>query len=184
MSSASFVTLLDLFPNTLDQPECILVPAASVPPPYDRLLVHRHHMTVTVEEFYGDAVDVNILDLNLTDEWYARKILLTKRTDGRIVQFGIPRIRLKFCSAPVRKAILQGKTPLGRILIENNVHRRIEPIAFMKVPPGIATETWFGEGAGKHATYGRIGVIYCDEQPAIEVLEIVAPVLDAPLNGK
>jgi len=26
-------------------------------------------------------------------------------------------------------------------------------------------------------TYGRLGVIFCDEQPAIEVLEIVAPVV-------
>lgn len=177
MSEVPFITLLDLFANSLDQPECILVPAAAVPPPYQQLLVHRHHMTVTVEEFYNDPVDIRILDLNLTDEWYARKILLTKRSDGQIVQFGIPRIRLKFCSPPVRKAILQGRTPLGRILIENNVHRRIEPIAFMKVTPGIATETWFGPEAGRHLTYGRIGVIYCDEQPAIEVLEIVAPVL-------
>src|SRR5262245_16773549 len=103
-----FVTLLDLFPSTPDQPECILVPAAAVPAPYDRLLVHRHHMTVTVEEFHGDRVNVRILDLNLTDEWYARKILLTRKSDDAIVQFGIARIRLQFCSPPVRKAILEG----------------------------------------------------------------------------
>jgi chorismate-pyruvate lyase len=172
--------LLDLFSESIDRPECVLTPASAVPTPYDRLLVHRHHMTVTVEEFYGDSVDVRILDLNLTEQWYARKILLTKRSDGKIVQFGIARIRLQFCAAPVRKAILEGKTPLGRILIEHNVHRRIEPIAFMRVPPGVATETWFGSEAGRHVTYGRIGVIYCDEQPAIEVLEIVAPVLEPP----
>lgn len=172
-----FVTLLDLFPSTPDQPECILVPAAAVPAPYDRLLVHRHHMTVTVEEFHGDRVNVRILDLNLTDEWYARKILLTRKSDDAIVQFGIARIRLQFCSPPVRKAILEGETPLGRILIENEVHRRVEPIAFIKVQPGPATEAWFGSLPGKHSTYGRVGVIYCDEQPAIDVLEIVAPVI-------
>ena len=170
------VSLFDLFPDAPDQPECLVIPAAAMPPPYDQLLVHRHHMTVTVEDFYGDRVNVRILDLNLTDEWYARKILLTTQSDGAIVQFGIARIRLKYCSALVRHAILEGQTPLGRILIEHNVLRRIEPIAFLKVQPGVATETWFGSEAGRHVTYGRLGVIYCDEQPAIDVLEIVAPV--------
>ena len=172
-----YVTLLDIFPDSEDQPELVVVPAGAVPAPYDRLLVHQHHMTISVEDFYQDRVDVRIIDLNLTDEWYARKILLTKQSDGKIVQFGIARIRLRYCAPAVRHAILEGKTPLGRILIEHNVLRRIEPIAFLRTIPGPATESWFGPDLGKLPTYGRIGVIYCDEQPAIEVLEIVAPVI-------
>ena len=73
-------------------------------------------------------------------------------------------------------AILAGNTPLGRILIEHNVLRRIAPIGFLQVKPGVGPEKWFGAEPGRHITYGRLGVIYFDEQPAIEVLEIVAPV--------
>lgn len=174
----AYTTLLDLFPHAVDQPELVAVPASAVPPPYDRLLVHQHHMTVTVEEFHRDQVDVRIVDMHLTEDWYARKILLTRHGDGKVVQFGIVRIRLKYCSAPVRHAILEGNTPLGRILIEHNVLRRIEPLVFVRTVPGAATEAWFGPDLGRKPTYGRIGVIYCDEQPAIEVLEIVAPVVE------
>jgi len=175
MIEPALTTLLDLFPEGTDQPECLLVPARSVPPPYDQLLVHRHHMTVTVEAFHGSRVDVRILDFHLTDEYYARKILLTKQSDGRVVQFGIARVWLRFCSPPVRNAILAGQTPLGRTMIEHNVLRRIAPIACLQVLPGPGPEAWFGLEAGGRITYGRLGVIYFDEQPAIEVLEIVAP---------
>ena len=42
-----------------------------------------------------------------------RKILLAKQSDGRIVQFGLVRIWLPYCSAEVRAEILAQKTPLG-----------------------------------------------------------------------
>ena len=176
MIETGLTTLLDLFPHGADQPECLLIPTGAVPPPYDQLLVHRHHMTVTVEAFHGSPVDVRILSFSLTDEYYARKILLTRQSDGRVVQFGIARVWLRFCSAPVRVAILSGQTPLGRIMIEHNVLRRIAPIAYLEVRPGPGPEAWFGPDVGARTTYGRLGVIYFDEQPAIEVLEIVAPV--------
>ena len=172
----NLATLLDLFPGD-DQPECVLIPARAVPKPYDKLLVHHHHMTVTVEAFHHSPVDVRILEMCLTEEYYARKILLTKQSDGAVVQFGIARIWLRFCSPPVRNAILAGNAPLGRILIEHNVLRRIAPIGFLQVRPGAGPEKWFGADRGRHVTYGRLGVIYFDEQPAIEVLEIVAPVI-------
>jgi hypothetical protein len=44
------------------------------------------------------------------------------------------------------------------------------------VQAGPGPAAWFGADAGAKTTYGRLGVIYFDEQPAIEVLEIVAPV--------
>jgi chorismate-pyruvate lyase len=176
MTDSPLTTLLDLFPAGADQPECLLIPARAIPPPYDQLLVHRHHMTVTVEAFHGSPVDVRILSFCLTDEYYARKILLTKQSDGAVVQFGIARVWLRFCSPPVRAAILAGQTPLGRIMIEHNVLRRIAPIACLEVRPGPGPEAWFGPVGAQRTTYGRLGVIYFDEQPAIEVLEIVAPV--------
>ena len=33
---------------------------------------------------------------------------------------------------------------------------------------------WFGLDAGR-PTYGRLALIHCDQQPAIELLEVVAP---------
>lgn len=168
-------TLYRLFRPDAPLPEHALVSPADLPEPYHRLLVHHHHMTVTVEEYYGSSVNVRVKDRRHNGNSYARKILLELQSDGRVVQFGVVRIRLDFCSVPVRAAILEEKTPLGRILIEHDVLRKIEPSAFFRVTPGELLARWF-HLPEPSVTYGRLGMIYCDGQPAIEVLEILAPI--------
>ena len=63
------------------------VVAAEVPEPHHGLLVHEHHMTVTVEAFHGGPVNVRVLDRKLTGEFYARKILLTMQRSGKVVLY-------------------------------------------------------------------------------------------------
>jgi len=118
--------LFALFVPADDMPEYTFVAGDAVPPPYHDLLVHNHHMTVTVEAHHGDLVDVRILDRKLEGDFYTRKIVLALQGSGRVVQFGIARVHLDYCSEPVREAIVAGKTPLGRILIQYNVHRFVE----------------------------------------------------------
>jgi hypothetical protein len=167
-------SLLALFPpaNYLD--DCEFVPADEVPEPYHGLLVHEHHMTVTVEAHHGSLVDVRVLHRRVDGDAYARQILLALQTTGRVVQFGIARVWLNYCSPEVRDEIVAAKTPLGRILINHNVLRRIEPLAFLRVVPGPAMLNWFGLDEAR-PTYGRLALIHCDGRPAVELLEIVAP---------
>ena len=167
-------TLFALFPPASDIPAFDYVSGVAVPQPYHRLLVPKRHMTVTQEAHHVDRVDVRILERSLIGDFYARKILLALHGSGKIVQFGIPRINLRYCSKAVREEILFGQTPLGRILINHKVLRRIEPSAYFRVIPSPAMMAWF-ELDQPRITYGRMGIIYCDERPAIEVLEIVAP---------
>jgi hypothetical protein len=167
--------LFALFDAVEEMPEVEWVAADEVPPPYDRLLVHPHHMTVTVEAHHGDLVDVHILERHRAEDWYARKILLELQKSRKVVLFGLVRIILAYCGRDVQARIVEGKTPLGRILIEHDVLRRIEPTAFMRVLPGPWTRRYFGVSQGE--TYGRLAVIHCDERPAIKLLEIVAPAL-------
>jgi chorismate-pyruvate lyase len=150
------------------------VPADEVPEPYRTLLVHEHHMTVTVEAHHGDLVDVKVLAKHVTAQAYARKILLALQKSGKIVQFGLMRVHLRHCSPAVRDEILSETTPLGRILIRHDVLRRIEPTSFLRVVPGPAMQEWFGLESPRPA-YGRLALIHCDGQPAVELLEIVAP---------
>jgi hypothetical protein len=167
--------LYRLFPGADDRPAAAVIPADEVPEPYHRLLVHTHHMTVTVEAFYGCPVDVRVLACRHVGDEYARKILLTLHEGGRVVQFGLVRIDLGVCSWPVRDAIVEGKTPLGRVLIQHNMLRRIDPVAFLRVTVGPRMAGWFGVDVGAE-TYGRVGVIYTGDRPAVEVLEILAPI--------
>src|SRR5438445_12584620 len=81
------------------------VPAERVPAPYHQLLVHPHHMTVTVEAHHGDLVNVRVLDRRHEGNNYARKILLALQKTGKVVQFGLVRVRFEYCSPEVRDAI-------------------------------------------------------------------------------
>lgn len=170
--------LLALFPPADYLQSTTHVGADQVPEPYRSLLVHEHHMTVTVEKHHGNLVDVRVLECRHEGDSYARKILLALRPTGKIVQFGLVRIHLHFCSPEVRAQILAEQTPLGRILIEHDVMRRIEPTGFVRVVPGPAMMKWFNL-ARPTPTYGRLAFIHCDGQPAIELFEVVAPEGDA-----
>ncbi len=179
-NAPTFDQLYRLFPDSPDRPEASEIVAEEVPEPYHRLLVHTHHMTVTVEEFYRSPVDVQVLNCRRNGNEYARKILLTLKDDNRkVVQFGLVRINLGVCPEPVRNAIIEGKTPLGRILIQHNMLRRIEPVAFLKLTLCPTMSEWFQMPPGSE-TYGRVGVIYTGDRPVIEVLEILAPILGEP----
>lgn len=151
-----------------------LVAGELVPQPYRDLLVHEHHMTVTVEAHHGRPVDVKVLHVNRGDDIYARMILLALQGSGKIVQFGIVRIHFRYCDEGVRQEILAENKPLGRILIEHDVLRRIEPTAFLRITPGIQMMKWFGLQQPA-TTYGRLALIHCNERPAVELLEIVRP---------
>src|SRR5687767_10844793 len=99
---------------------------AGIPQPYRRLLAHNKHMTETVEQFHGSKVDVKVLATRRDNGFYSRKILLTRQSDGRVVQFGIPRLNMAYLDEEVRREIESEKKPLGRVLIEHNVLREVQ----------------------------------------------------------
>jgi chorismate-pyruvate lyase len=166
--------LLSLFPTADDFSSYEAVAPEAVPPPYHGLLVHQHHMTVTVEAHHGERVDVVIYNRRHDGPYYARRIFLALQKSRRVVQYGLVRINLRYCSPAVRAEIIAGETPLGRILINHDVLRRIEPTGFLRMVPGPELMKQFGLSEPA-PTYGRLAYIHCDGQPAIELLEVVAP---------
>ena len=166
--------LLELFGETDLAPAFRAVSPADVPTPYRAQLVHEHHMTIAMQTYHGEPVDVEVVTERRGDTTYARRSLLRLRSNGRVVQHCTVRIHLPSCSAPVCEAILAGRTPLGAILVDHNVMRRIVPLAYLLVRGAAPIAESFG--AAPHTPlYGRVATIHCDGNPAIEVLEIVAP---------
>jgi chorismate-pyruvate lyase len=131
-------------------------------------------MTVTVERYHNCPVDVEVLATQLTDQHYARKILLRRQSDRAVVQFGIVRLDFAFVSEEIRRQIESQEIPLGRILINHNVLRDVHLLQLWKVTPGVDLQRLFGLPTPV-PSYGRTAVIDCDGQPAIELLEIVTP---------
>lgn len=167
--------LLELFPDEALLARHETVGADEVPEPYRTLLVHHQHMTVTMERFHEERVALRILRRVREGDSYARMILLVLENSRRIVQFGIMRFDFRYCDDAVRDEILGGDTPLGRILIEHNVLRYIQPAGYLKIVPGASLLEYL-EMQGPAEIYGRIANIFCDGEPAVDLLEVSAPV--------
>ena len=156
------------------KPECSIVQPENIPHPEDDLLVHHDHMTVVLERHHGRPVDVHVLDERLEGDFYRRKISLTVSGTDKVVELGVVRLDLRFMPEEVSREIREKKTPLGAILIKHNVHRWIEPLWFIQLPPkGDVMKLFNGVDADGTPIWGRLATIYCNGKPAIEMLETV-----------
>jgi chorismate-pyruvate lyase len=154
--------------------ECELVDPDRIPFPEDQLLVHHDHMTEVLEKHFGAPVDVQVLAEQLDGDIYTRQIALhPKNQPDKVVEWGFASLDLRFLSQPVKDEILAKKIPLGAVLMKHNVLRRVKPRWFLKLPDNAPTLRLFGPLPHPGPVYGRIGTIYCDGEPAIQVLEIV-----------
>ncbi len=168
-------TLIGLFyPDSKEFGEPAKISADRMPEVYQQLLSHEHHMTVTVEAHYGEKVDVQVLESITIGNYYSRKILLTKQSDRTVVQFGIVRLNFDYLNPEVQQEIIGEGTPLGRILIERNVLRRVELSELWRIAAGQDLADLFRVQPGTEV-WGRTGWIHCNQEPAIELLEVVAP---------
>ncbi len=155
-------------------PLCEEIPPEEVPEPYHRLLVHENHMTVTIEAHHADRVVVRPYSVHRQGDLYGRKLDLTLGSTGEIIMTGIMLINFSFCSNEVRDLIVEQKTPLGRILIENNILRSITAETFLRINAKDPLVARF-QLAEPCTAYGRLATIFCDEKPAVDLLEIVRP---------
>jgi chorismate-pyruvate lyase len=146
-----------------------------------QLLVHQKHMTRTLNSHYGKPVDVHVLERHHDGDLYSRKIFLTPREADTIVEYGLVRMDFRYMPHSVRDAILQEHAPLGSILINHNILRRIQPRWYLKFPKASTILTWF-DCHPNEDLYGRLATIYCNGEPAIELVEIVTAVPANPTS--
>jgi len=149
------------------------VAAPLMPESYRVMLAHEHHMTVTMERHHG-LVDVAVLDRREVGGLYCRKSILTKRNTGEIVQLGFIRFDFQYVTADVRDEIVSESIPLGRVLIEHDVLRHIDLGALLRIEAGPGLAKLFRMPVGG-VTYGRLATIFCNGRPAVDLLEITAP---------
>lgn len=150
------------------------VAAAEVPPPYRELLVHHGHMTVALEQFHKRRVEVHPYHVHQHGEMYGRKLDLTLEGSTEVVMTGAMLFNLSFVREDIRAEIVRAKKPLGRLLIENGVLLEVTSNAYLRVGQDDPLVARFSLPSAVPA-YGRLATIFCDEKPAVDLLEIVRP---------
>jgi chorismate-pyruvate lyase len=143
-----------------------------MPAPARNLLWHDEHMTVALEAYHDSHVKVRVLESIRTERHYARHVLLSCGPHDKIVQYGIVRLNLAFLDDEVWKELETEEVPLGRVLIKHNVLRHVRLLSLWRVEPGPNLANLFGM-AEPETCFGRTALIYCNEVPALEALEIV-----------
>lgn len=169
-------TLLDQFYGApIDHCQlCDFYPSKEIPEPYNKLLNHQHHMTVAVESHWGEQVDVHVHRAKEHERSYSREITLVTSETKRIVQYGIVRLEIDALDDDVWRQIETQQAPLGRVLIQHNVLRKVELCGLWRIQAGPSLANLMHLRIGDE-TYGRTALIHCDGVPAIQLLEIVAP---------
>ncbi len=168
-------SLLTLFCRSVDQMGVFAeVEATQLPDYYRRLLDHHEHMTVTQEAVHGCPVAVEVKQRRLSKQHYERRSLLRATAGGEVLQYCVVRLRFAYLDETVREEIENERIPLGRILIHHNILRRVQMFALWKIQTGPELGRAFGL-TEPTTTYGRTALIYCNGEPAVELLEIIAP---------
>lgn len=172
-ASPDLQSLVDLFyEDSAELGHFDEVACAELPAPFGELLDHNRHMTVTVEAFHHSPVDVEVLQSQSTENHYSRKILLRRQSDHAVVQFGIVRINRTSLPGQIMDRIQRQDTPLGRILIENQMMRNVKRLSLWRITPGPALLQAFEAGPFE-ICFGRTAFLYLDALPVVELLEIV-----------
>ena len=156
-------------------PKIEVVQGASVPEPYQRLLVHDGDMTPTLEKFYDATIHLEVLRREKRGNFYFREVvLMTDDLDER-VEFGAIKIFLDLFPAAARSDILAERLPLGTILAKYKIAHTSRPKAFLRIQSDEFINLALGI-AGKHTLYGRRNTLSNpDGHPIAEIVEILPP---------
>ena len=155
-------------------PRCCEVEPEDIPQPYRRLLDHNGHMTVTLEEHHESPVAVEPYLVHRQGDIYGRLLDLRAKKTDLVVMTGILLFNLSICGREVRDLIVGEQVPLGRILIEHKILRRITSETFLRVDADDPLTKRFGLREPV-AAYGRLATIFYEGRPAVDLLEIVRP---------
>lgn len=161
------------YPIVTDLGDFSTVSADQIPEPQRSLLSHNFHMTVTLEKFHSSPVKVVVLQETEQDDAYSREICLHRTSDDSLVQYGIVRLNFNHLNDAVQQEIRSHSKPLGRILIEHDVHRRVQLSSLYEIQPANRLADMSGDSGNGSKLYGRTAIIFCNDEPAIELLEIV-----------
>ena len=135
-------------------PAVQLLDGGQIPEPERSLLVHERDMTSTLRNFHGSPLTLELLRVEMSDDYLMRMVVLNREDTGAPVEFGAIGIRLDKFDGPLREQIASGSAPLGALLEKHIVDYRSCPKGYFSTAsdPVIAAALDEPEGT---TVYGR-----------------------------
>lgn len=175
------VQLLSSFHDQADADRFGAIVPGEIPAAFGRLLVHDHHMTVTLEAHFATElsgphrhVAVHVHQSRTEGDLYLRKVTLTAHPERPPVLAGLVQLDLRVCPEEMRREIVEGRTPLGHLLIRHHPMRSIEPGPYWRIDASRGVLGMRFECPP--VVYGRLATIHCDRVRALRLLEVITRV--------
>ena len=133
-------------------------------------------MTVTQEAVHECRVAVEVKQRRLSRQHYERKSCCVRLKAAMCCSTASCDSVSLILTKPCGKKLRTNAFHWAESLIHHNILRRVQMFALWKITTGPELCQAFGltEPTG---TYGRTALIYCNGEPAVELLEIIAPQL-------
>jgi hypothetical protein len=178
ISCRTLLGLLDEFYEDLADPpplEAAVVDAEDIPQPQQRLLVHAHDMTSTLQHHFGEPIALRVLDCKLDHDCYLRHIVLETAGTRRPAEYGAIRVHLPSLDEAAQAEVLEGRTPMGKILNGRRLLYRCCPGAFFRLFSNALIDRSLRLEAPEWL-YGRCNCLAGPQGRTIaEVIEILPP---------
>jgi hypothetical protein len=163
--------------------EAAVVDPAGIPQPQRGLLVHYNDMTSTLQNHFGEPIALRVLDRKLDHDCYCRHIVLETAGTQRPAEYGAIRVHLPSLDESARAEVLEGRTPMGKILNGRRLIYRCCPGAFFRLFSNalinqslrLETSEWL---------FGRCNCLSGEQGRTIaEVIEILPPAAGLAVEG-
>ncbi len=160
----------------LPLPQVEIAPPETLPEAERKLLVHEGDMTSALMQFHKSALHLEVLRCETRGESYLRAVVLHLNESDEAVEFGAIKIQLDLLPSGVRRAIIEGRLPMGQILKDFKVNYTSRPKAFLKVLPDAFIRKAL-RMLGSPVVWGRRNTLSLPERgPFAEIVEILPPV--------
>ena len=146
--------------------------SGELPEPARWLLVHDSDMTSRLRTHHQSPIGLRVLDSTSDDIVVDRRVVLVRKSDDRIVEFGAIRIFLKHLTSELREAVLAGEEPLGGLLENSGMEYTSSPGAFFVIVPDDYICEWLGLES-RDPVYGRCNKLRTGDEVFAEIVEIL-----------
>lgn len=155
------------------RPRVTFIPAAELPDEEKHLLAHDTDMTPRLRNYHGCEIDLDVHAKARVGNYLVRASVLTRRKDGKPVEFGAIGIHLDHLPEVAREMVVAGRVPFGAILEGEGVVHTSHPRGFFRIAVDVRLAELLGATSGQ-VLFGRCNVLLRPDGHALaEVVEVL-----------